>query len=73
MNHSTCSRINLWLGLAALACAGLVAGCGSGRRERAGQMTSFSSKESKEATPELLTIPPDQMAHVQVVTIEPGS
>jgi cobalt-zinc-cadmium efflux system membrane fusion protein len=34
-------------------------------------MTSFSSKESKAATPELFTIPPDQMSHVQVVTIEP--
>lgn len=70
MNHSRSSR-NRWLGLAALVCAGLLAGCGSGHRESASQMTSFSSKESKEATPELLTIPPDQMSHVQVVTIEP--
>lgn len=60
MNHSGCSRLNRWLGIAAvLTCAYLVAGCGSNRGERASQMTSFSSKESKEATPELLTIPPD--------------
>lgn len=61
-----------WFGLAAaLACAWLLAGCSSNRGESASQMTSFSSKESKAATPELFTIPPDQMSHVRVVTIEP--
>ena len=34
-------------------------------------MTSFSGKESKSATPELFTIPENQMSHVQVVTVEP--
>jgi cobalt-zinc-cadmium efflux system membrane fusion protein len=34
-------------------------------------MTSFSSDASKSATPQLFNIPPDQMAHVQVVTIAP--
>lgn len=53
--------------LVALCCA--VAGCNSG--ERAGEMTSFSAKESKTETPELFTIPQDQMSHVQVVTVEP--
>ena len=53
---------------AALAAA-CVAGCSSD--ERANQMTSFSGKESKSATPELFTIPENQMSHVQVVTIEP--
>jgi cobalt-zinc-cadmium efflux system membrane fusion protein len=46
-------------------------GCGSGSSERASQMTSYSSKESKSNTPQLFTIPPEQMSHVQVVTIEP--
>lgn len=47
----------------------LWAGCGS--RRRASEMTSFSSKQSKSSTPELFTIPPDQMAHVQVVAVQP--
>ncbi|MGA9569504.1 MAG: efflux RND transporter periplasmic adaptor subunit [Candidatus Acidiferrales bacterium] len=34
-------------------------------------MTSFSGKESKSETPELFTIPENQMSHVQVVTVEP--
>jgi membrane fusion protein, heavy metal efflux system len=72
MTHSIPSGHKRWLGLAAaLACAGVLAGCGFGHRESASQMTSYSSQESKAATPELFTIPPDQMSHVQVVTIEP--
>ncbi|MFZ0519747.1 MAG: efflux RND transporter periplasmic adaptor subunit [Candidatus Acidiferrales bacterium] len=46
-----------------------IVGCNSG--ESAGQMTSFSGKESKSAEPELFTIPQEQMSHVQVVTVEP--
>jgi len=34
-------------------------------------MTSFSAQQSKSATPELFTIPQDQMSHVQVVIVEP--
>jgi cobalt-zinc-cadmium efflux system membrane fusion protein len=61
-----------WLGLAAaLACAWVLAGCSSNRGESAGQMTSYSSTESKAETPQLFTIPAEQMSHVQVVTIEP--
>ncbi|MGA7851762.1 MAG: efflux RND transporter periplasmic adaptor subunit [Candidatus Acidiferrales bacterium] len=46
-----------------------VTGCNPG--ENAGQMTSFSAKESKSAEPELFRIPQEQMSHVQVVTVEP--
>jgi membrane fusion protein, heavy metal efflux system len=46
-----------------------VTGCNSG--DRASQMTSYSAKESKNAQPELFTIPPEQMSHIQVVTVEP--
>jgi cobalt-zinc-cadmium efflux system membrane fusion protein len=59
-----------------LALAGIVifisalAGCGSDRRES--DMTSFSSQESKTETPQLFTIPQDQMSHVQVVTVQPS-
>jgi len=51
----------------ALVCA-LAAGCGSDRS--ASDMTSYSSKASQSATPQLFTIPPDQVSHVQVVTIQ---
>ncbi|MFY9804482.1 MAG: efflux RND transporter periplasmic adaptor subunit [Candidatus Acidiferrales bacterium] len=60
-------RIRQSLALAAVALC--VTGCNSG--ERASQMTSFSAKESRSAEPELFTIPPEQMSHVQVVTVEP--
>jgi membrane fusion protein, heavy metal efflux system len=55
--------------LAAAMAAACLAGCSSD--ERANQMTSFSGKESKSETPELFTIPQNQMSHVQVVTVEP--
>jgi cobalt-zinc-cadmium efflux system membrane fusion protein len=34
-------------------------------------MTSFSTSAAASATPQLFTIPQDQMSHVQVVTVEP--
>jgi cobalt-zinc-cadmium efflux system membrane fusion protein len=57
-----------------LAAAGLSAalaftGCHSG--DNASGMTSFSSKASPSATPQLFKIPADQMTHVQLVTVEP--
>ena len=39
--------------------------------EQASQMTSFSANAAKSTTPELFTIPQDQMQHVQVVTVAP--
>lgn len=55
----------------AVAIALTLTACNSRDREKAGQMTSFSANASKSATPELFTIPEDQMSHVQVVTVEP--
>jgi cobalt-zinc-cadmium efflux system membrane fusion protein len=49
----------------------MLTGCRSNDSGHASQMTSFSTNASKSATPELFTIPQDQMSHVQVVTIEP--
>ncbi len=49
----------------------LMLGCSSKDTERASQMTSFSAHASKSAIPQLFTIPTDQMAHVQVVTVQP--
>jgi len=56
---------------AALAFATILSGCGSGQGERAGDMTSYSSKKTKPDTPELFAIPQDQMSHVQVVNVAP--
>jgi cobalt-zinc-cadmium efflux system membrane fusion protein len=55
----------------ALAFALLLTSCSSHDRERASQMTSFSAGASGSATPQLFTIPQDQMSHVQVVTVQP--
>jgi cobalt-zinc-cadmium efflux system membrane fusion protein len=57
----------------ALACMLAVAGCSSGDRERAGQMTSYAAHASSSETPRLFTIPEDQMSHVQVVTVQPAA
>ena len=57
----------IWLALVLL-----IAACNSGDRERASQMTSFSAKTSRSAKPQLFTVPQDQMAHIQVITIEPS-
>ena len=53
----------------ALALPLAMSGCGSG--ETASNMTSFSANATKSETPALFTIPDDQMAHVQVVTLKP--
>lgn len=45
--------------------------CSSKDGDRANQMTSYSAHASTQATPQLFTIPQDQMSHVQVVTVEP--
>jgi cobalt-zinc-cadmium efflux system membrane fusion protein len=59
--------------LAALA-AGLFSvcaqGCNSGAGESASQMTSYSTGENKADTANLFTVPPDQMAHIQIVPVE---
>jgi membrane fusion protein, heavy metal efflux system len=63
-------RTNLIAAAAGLAFACALAGCSSS--QNANEMTSYSSQASKSATPELFTIPEDQMSHVQVVTVKPG-
>lgn len=64
-------RLRASAGLTALAF--VLAGCssGTGPGEHASDMTSYSSKEAKGATPQLFTIPEQQMSHVQVVTVAP--
>jgi cobalt-zinc-cadmium efflux system membrane fusion protein len=49
----------------------MLAGCRS--NENASNMTSFSSKGSSMENPRLFSIPADQMSHVELVKVEPGS
>ena len=46
------------------------AGCGSGPGDSESKMTSYSGTESKADSASLFTVPQDQMAHIQVVTVE---
>ena len=46
-----------------------VAGCGGGPSESESKMTSYSSKESVSETAALFTVPQEQMAHVQIVSV----
>jgi membrane fusion protein, heavy metal efflux system len=54
-----------------LAFACTLTACSANDRTRAGQMTSYSANASTSATPQLFTLPQDQMPHVQVVAIQP--
>ncbi len=58
----------LWCVMVAGAAALL--GCNSGPGEAESSMTSFTGSTSKADTAELFTVPPDQLAHVQVVPVE---
>ena len=58
-------------GATALVFACLFTACSSKDRENANKMTSFSATAATSATPQLFTIPEDQMSHVQVVTVQP--
>jgi cobalt-zinc-cadmium efflux system membrane fusion protein len=64
------TKAAIQIGLAGLAAALALGGCGGG--EQASKLTSFSTTESPEAKAELFTLPSDQLAHIQVVTIEQG-
>ena len=57
----------------ALASVLVLSACHSNDSKRAEQMTSFSQGASASTTPQLFTIPQDQMAHVQLVTVEPAT
>jgi membrane fusion protein, heavy metal efflux system len=63
--------LTLALAVATLAC---ISGCGSdsGPREAESKMTSFSTNENKNDTASLFTVPQDQMAHLQIATVQKG-
>jgi cobalt-zinc-cadmium efflux system membrane fusion protein len=57
--------------VACIALALAIAGCSSSQTRSANEMTSFSARQPKSFTPQLFTVPENQMSHVQVVTVEP--
>ncbi len=56
-----------------ITCLAVLTACHSNDGERASEMTSFSARASKSATPQLFTIPQEQMSHVQVVSVVPST
>ena len=65
----TCRSFSTVLLSCTCATLGLTA-CSKSDREKPSQMTSFSTTESKSATPQLYTLPADQMSHVKLVTVQ---
>ena len=55
---------------AAVAAALVFAGCSAGPAESESKMTSYSGAESKADTASLFTVPPDQLSHIQIVSVE---
>ncbi len=59
-----------WVLAMALVCGAFSAGCGpNGPTESESQLTSFSTNDNKNDTASLFTVPQEQMAHLQVVTV----
>jgi len=48
----------------------LLVACGSGPGESESKMTSYTATESASETAELFSVPPSEMAHVKVVSVE---
>ncbi|HVB87997.1 MAG TPA: efflux RND transporter periplasmic adaptor subunit [Candidatus Dormibacteraeota bacterium] len=69
MNVFRTSTLSCSFGAIAVAFMAALAGCSSGVGTG---MTSFSAKGTQSETPQLFTIPADQMSHVQIVTVQPG-
>ena len=63
-----CKCRSAWSALSVAAVL-MLAGCHS--QNNASGMTSFSSRANSSATPQLFTIPADQMSHVQLLTLGP--
>jgi membrane fusion protein, heavy metal efflux system len=59
-------------GAIALSFALTLTACNSNDRERASQMTSYSSNTPAASTAKLFTLSSEQMSHVQVVTVAPS-
>lgn len=60
-----------WVAPAVALAIMLLAGCHGGR-EQASKMTSFSAAENPKSKAELFSLPPDQIPHIQVASVEQG-
>jgi len=65
--------LNTWPGIAIVASALALSGCGARTGERESQMTSFTTGETKADTANLFTLPSDQIAHLQIAPVVKGS
>jgi cobalt-zinc-cadmium efflux system membrane fusion protein len=64
-------RKSLFAAVFTLAAMALVSvGCSSGPGEAESKMTSYSTGENKADTAELFSLPPDQMSHIKIVSVE---
>ena len=73
MKPSMLSHINLLRSLAIALLLGVpLSGCSSGPGESESKMTSFTATEAKADTAELFTVLKEQLAHLQIVTVERG-
>lgn len=68
VKHTTLRRAGI---AASVALTIAAVGCSSSQTRSANEMTSFSGRQPKAYTPQLFSIPEDQMSHVQIVTVEP--
>lgn len=70
MNSKLLFRRPLLASGLSIAAASLLLSCGGGPEEPESKMTSYSARESSADTAGLFSIPPDQMAHVQIVAVQ---
>lgn len=66
LEAAACVALSFSVGLA-------IGGCSSSQTRSANEMTSFSGRQPKSFTPQLLTVPENQMSHVQVVNVQPAT
>jgi membrane fusion protein, heavy metal efflux system len=68
--HNSFSKLHFAAAFTVAAMTLCSAGCGSGPGETESKMTSYSTGQTKADTAELFTLPPEQLAHIQVVSVE---
>lgn len=70
MKNLVSRRLQLFAILAAALAGFLAAACSSGPERSESNMTSYSGGATKADTPELFTLPQDQMAHIQIAAVQ---
>jgi cobalt-zinc-cadmium efflux system membrane fusion protein len=70
ITRNSCRKSLFAAALTVTAMASVSVGCGSGSGEAESKMTSYSTGENKADTAELFSLPPDQMSHIKIVSVE---